>query len=279
MTELAWKGGKRIIKADGQDGLEATYLLLFKDTKEGKDWFYKNKITKTTKEESPDYIFETEGGKNIGLEITNLVIKTDKQQATVALRTIANQVCQHFKKEKGIALCILIDFWDKRKWCARTYKEMMAAAYDPGFRHLEATNKEIKTAIINVLSQQDIKPMGLVKTHIEIGSQIFNITATRWDEPHTEASVNNQGACVEDPFEELQAAITAKNNKFDKYKNKCDECDLLVVVDSDSNGNFVCFSNKIKSHKFESAFRNVYLFDLNPWDDDRKMTKLKTKHI
>lgn len=277
-TALISKGGRFIIQDNSKKGLEATYLALFTCTEEGKEWLTKNKISTKISNESPDFTFETSNGKTIGLEIVNFIFKSTKYHAnkhdvTSKLITISNQICQHFKKEKDIALSLLIDFWDKRKWCARTYKEMMEASYDPGFRHLEATNKEIKEALINSISQLDIKPNGLEKTHIEIGSQIFNITVTRWDEPHTSVHINNAGIVKEDPFEELQTLINTKNKKYETYKKKCKECYLLVVSDDSSTGNFCSFSNKTKSHKFISTFKNVYLLNLG---FDTKIIKLKT---
>ncbi|MDR3256893.1 MAG: hypothetical protein LBT18_04550 [Endomicrobium sp.] len=68
------KGGKFFIQDDGQKGKENTCRLLFMETKTGKEWWDKNKITKKISSEKPDFIFETSTGKTIGLEIVNLVI-------------------------------------------------------------------------------------------------------------------------------------------------------------------------------------------------------------
>jgi len=64
------KGGEYFIQDDGQKGKENTYLSLFMETKTGKEWWDKNKITKKMSSEKPDFIFETSTGKTIGLEIT-----------------------------------------------------------------------------------------------------------------------------------------------------------------------------------------------------------------
>jgi hypothetical protein len=61
---------------------------------------------------------------------------------------------------------------------------------------------------------------------------------------------------------------------------KCDECDLLVVSDDTRTGNFVFFSDKINKYKLVSAFRNVYLLELESRfrsNSDIKTTKLKNK--
>ncbi len=276
---VVFKCGKFRTKENSQKGEENLHFDIFMGTKEGKAWHDDNGIIKKIDSEKPDFVFKTKSGENIGLEITNIIVKSsqyhrEKYEATSALITIANKVCEYFKKNKGISLSLNIDFWDKRKWCARTYKELLTAAYDPGFRHLEAKNKEIKQKIIDTLSKSEITPAGLVKRRIEVGTQIFNVTATRWNEPYTEVCINNAGMCKEDPVEELQQAINSKNDKHIKYLKKCDECDLLVVSDNGHTGNFAIFTNKTENHRFSSSFRNVYLLDLG---FHTQVIKLKTK--
>ena len=273
MKNLIHKCGKYIIQENGKKSLEITYLDFFKQTSEGEKWLKKNKITKTIPRESPDFIFETSIEKTIGLEITNLVLKTDKFHATSTLQTIAKQVCQHFRKEKDIALSLIIDVWDERKWCYKTKKEYLDYIYNPGFNSLELPKKKIKEAIIAVISKKDISAWGHKKEWIELTPHKFIITYSRMYEPHISYHVNNAGMCKEDPFGELQEAINKKNEKYDEYKTKCDECDLLVVSDGNSLGSFVNFSNKINSQKFLSSFKNVYLLDLER--SDIKSIKLK----
>lgn len=272
-SSLVYKGGKLIIQEDGQKGLENTYLNFFMETEAWKEWCDKNKATKIIPGESPDFVFETSNGKNIGLEITNLIVKTKWRRATAALQNIANQVCQHFKKEKGIALSIIIDIYDERKFSARS-QDIISYRYDPGFKRLDASKKDIKNAVIKVLSEEVIKPWDVTKKWIKIGFQMFVVTADRMNESYTSAHVNNSGICTEDPFEELQNTINAKNTKYEIYKSKCDECDLLVVFD-DSTGNYAFFTHKISSYEFVSLFRNVYLLNLG----NRTSTKLRTKPI
>ncbi len=182
------------------------------------------------------------------------------------MQTIAKQVCQHFKKEKGIALSLVIDIWDERKWNYRNKKEYLDYIYNPGFERLEVSKKKIKDAILAAISKEDIPALGLKKESIEIGPHVLTITYDRMYEPHTSHHVNNQGMCKEDPFEELQETINSKNKKYTAYKTKCDECNLLVVSVGSRLGSCVNFSNKINSHTFSSSFKNVYLLDLGMGD-------------
>jgi len=271
------KGGMFIIQDDGPKGTESTYLALFTRAKEGEEWMSKNQITTKISNESPDFIFNTPSGKIIGLEITNFIVRSNEYHAakhisTATLYTIGNQVCQYFKK-KGIALSIVIDIWDPRKWSVH-WSDILEHRYDPGFKDLDASNKEIKDAIIKILLQKPVPSIGVVKESIDIGNQTFCISADRMHEPYTSVYVNNEGACKKNPFEELQATINSKNDKYEIYKNKCNECDLLVVSDDSSTGNFATFTDELNRREFISVFRNVYLLDLG---FDTKVTKLKTQ--
>lgn len=49
---------------------EKEYLDCFLQTAIGKSWHGKHNIVKIEETESPDFIFETNDGKKIGLEIT-----------------------------------------------------------------------------------------------------------------------------------------------------------------------------------------------------------------
>ena len=283
MTNFTLKGGKYIIQDDGKKGLEATFLYFFKQTPEGEKWFKKRNVTKETQEESPDFIFENSAGKTFGLEITNLVIKTDHYLAIAALNAVANKVCQYFKKEKDIALSLTIDVFDKKKWTYRTKKEYLdyinLSHHNPGYKftelHSEVSGNKIKDAMIAAISKGDISnPRVFEKQSIELSPHIITISYDRSTEPHTSSRVNVEGRCTEDPFDDLQKTIDSKNSKYAHYKEKCDECDLLIVCDDINTGNFVHFTNRLKSHKFVSVFKNVYLLDLSRFN--AKTIKLKT---
>ena len=257
MTEVVHKGGQFIVQDDTQKGQEATYLALFARHPLGTQWIKDNGITTKISCECPDFIFKVPEHPTIGLEVVNFVYKTPKNTATMRLEGIAKKIVGHFKK-KDIPLSLLLEIYDPRKWSVK-WADHLDACYNPGFDNLNATDKEIKTAIINALESEGIKPWGITKKYIDLKGQTFVATASRMHEPHTSVHVNNMGRCEEDPLDELQETITRKNKKFESYKANCDECDLLVVIE---NG-FVHFTDKLQKHKFESAFRNTYLLDLS----------------
>lgn len=268
MTEVVHKGGQFIIQDDGQKGAEATYLALFTRHKLGERWMEENGITTKTSSESPDFIFKVPDRPTIGLEIVNFVNKSAKNIATMRLEEIAKKIVGHFKKQ-GIALTLLIDIQDPRKF-SMTREDFFDRCYNPGFNKLNATDKEIKDALISALEEAGIPKWGITKKWVDVKGQTFIVNASQMHAPHTSAHVNNQGMCIENPFEDLQKTIDGKNKKFEQYKKNCDECDLLVVVE---NG-FVHLSDKLQKHKFYSVFRDVYVLDLSY---GCKVTKLKLR--
>ncbi|MDR3256894.1 MAG: hypothetical protein LBT18_04555 [Endomicrobium sp.] len=160
-------------------------------------------------------------------------------------------------------MSILIDIYDERKFSGNS-QDRLSYCYDPGFKHLEVPENDIKNAIIAEISKEDVPAWGVSKRYyIELPPYKFRINVDRFFEPYTcPAHINNSGMLREDPFDELQGVINSKNEKYKIYTEKCDECDLLVVSDDSSTGNFVLFSDKIKKYKFVSVFKNVYLLEL-----------------
>lgn len=257
MTELVYKGSQFIVQDDGQKGQEATYLALFTCHKVGEKWMHDNGITRKIACECPDFVFKVPNGKIVGLEIVNFVYKSKKNEATFRLESIAKKVVGYFKK-KGVPLTLVIDIYDQRE-CSVEWADCLDAYYNPGFDHLNASDKEIKEALINALESGGIKQWGVTKMWVDIKGQTFVVNASTMHNPHTHVHVNNMGMCVENPFNELQETINSKNKKFESYRVNCDKCDLLVVVE---NG-FVEFTKKLKRYKFHSLFRNTYLIDLS----------------
>lgn len=271
MAKIVHAGGGFIIQGDGQKGKESTFLALFGQSKVGKDFVRKNKIISKTDAESPDFLLNTENGRTIGIEVVELVLRTQKVIATTRLEAIGNKIVGYFKK-KGIPISLLLEIYDKRKH-SPYYADMIDRWQNPGFDHLNASDKEIKDKIIEEIEAEGIKDWGLTRKWIDIGGQTFVVCVSKFHAPHTSCHVNNEGMCIENPFDELQSLIDGKNKKYEKYKQKCDECYLLVV----SSGDFVDFTHKIKTHKFKSAFKGIYLLDLGFGNNATKLKIIKGK--
>ena len=261
MTEIVHKGGYFIIQEESKKGMEATYLALFTRHKLGEQWMHSNGITtKKHREEPdpvPDFVFEVPGRPTIGLEVVNFIHKSDKNKATMRLERVAKKVVDHFKQQ-GFPLTLLINVYDPRKWSAKQ-SERMELLKKPGFDHLIATDDELKSAFISALNLEEIKKYGITERPVTVKGQTFIVNGSQMHAPNTHHYVNNEGWCIENPFDEIQNTIDSKNKKFESYKANCDFCDLLVVAD----GGFVHFDDKLQSHEFTSVFRNIFFMDLS----------------
>lgn len=270
-----------IIMAQDKKSEERKYLEYFLASDEGKKWYEKNKIISCQETEHPDFIFTTENNQKIGLEITKFIVKSMHGRALQHLMTIGNQACKYAQKQYGLNISILIDKWDKRKWCARTYKEMMEAAYNPGFWDIY-NKKEIKSGIEDIISRniENLKRWPcFVKESINVQDEYFNISITAFPDMDGkfDCAVNNECYSKENPFDELQEKIDNKNKKIDNYLKKCDKCYLLIYLPDVSKGNYCHFTWKLKWHLFRSKFKSTYLCQWNTiFTEDNFVLKLKS---
>ncbi|MDR2928736.1 MAG: pyridoxamine 5'-phosphate oxidase family protein [Cytophagaceae bacterium] len=117
--------------------------------------------------------------KQIGIEITKLLIKTGKFRATARLNTIAKKVVQYFKEEKNIALSVLIDVYDERKF-SPNWNEILDYCYNPGFDKIGTKNKEVEDAIIEAITNEGIPELGLKKVNITVSPRTLVVSIVYW---------------------------------------------------------------------------------------------------
>lgn len=246
---------------------EREYLEYFLASKEGKNWYEKNKIISYEETEHPDFIFTTEDNQKIGLEITKFIVESRHGRALQHLMSIGNQACKYAQKQYGINVSILIDKFDKRLHQARTYQEMMDAIYNPGFWDMY-NKKAIKSGIENIIDKniENLKRWPpLVKESIIVQDEYFNISISGFENigGKFDCNVNNKCYSKENPFDELQDKIDKKNKKIDNYLKRCDKCYLLIYLPDSSKGNYCYFTGSLKKHIFHSKFEATYLCKWN----------------
>ena len=80
---------------------EEKYLNEFFNSSVGKSWLEKNQISYSMpiKSEAPDFLFKANNNKNIGIEITKLIVENENTKATQQLITMGNQIRAYVKKE------------------------------------------------------------------------------------------------------------------------------------------------------------------------------------
>lgn len=246
---------------------EKEYLDCFLQTSIGKSWHEKHNIIKIEETESPDFIFETNDEKKIGLEITQFIIESKHGKAMQALATTGNKICKYSLNKHKLPISIIIDKYDKRKYEARTKEQILEVCYNPGFidrfneREIKA---QIEPIIDNNLDQLKTFPR-LIKPWIKIDDEYlcFSISGFPDINGKYECFVNNECFSLENPFSPLQNVIEKKNQKYDNFIKHCDECYLLVCKPGVSKGNYCHFTDEILNHKFTSKFKNIFLYDVD----------------
>lgn len=261
---------------------EREYLNYFLASDEGKEWYRKNGIVSYQDADPPDFIFTTKNNQKIGLEVTKFIVKSRHGRALQHLMTIGNQACQYAKKEHHLNISILIDKWNKRKWCARTYQEKMDAIYNPGFWDIY-NKKALKDGIKSIIDRnaENLKRWPcFVKESILVQNEYFNISISGFEnmDGKFDCHVNNECYSKENPFDELQETIDKKNAKISHYLKHCDKCFLLIYLPDVAHGNYCHFTKKLKDHVFRSKFKSCYIIK---WDkiftEDNFIQKLHCK--
>lgn len=271
---VLFRSGKLFLIENTQKGREEWYLARFLESEQGKQWIGNYHIDVNSKilSESPDFIFTTQNGKKIGLELTQFILKntTGKKKSHAeniqALYRVGNKVVEYFLQKKNIPLSLLIEYYDERKW-SPNWKKHLEYCYDPTTPIFDIDFEKLKEIIIQKIESKGVPNWGVNKEYIELGKYAFMITFDRFYEPYTNVRVNSIGLCAEDPYVQLQQEIDKKNHKYDAYCKQCDECHLLVVSEDSSAGNCVKFSAKALKKKYKSAFSAVYLIDFGEFNN------------
>ena len=244
---------------------EQEYLNSFKETNIGKQFYEECSIIdifETT--EHPDFILKTKSEKLIGIELTKFIARNKNTKYTQVLTTIGNQVCQYSKKRYNLDVSILINQHDKLLWSPK-WSDHLKRAYDPGFSYVPSP-KEFKEKLqefvdVNI---EKLKEKTFVQDWITHHNEYFQITIETFPSISSgkfDCHVNNAGCCKEDPIENLQACIDEKNNKFENYIKKSDDCYLLIVLTDSSKGSFCFYTDALLKHKYTSKFKEIFFYD------------------
>ena len=263
-------------KAEEQKAKELEQLNSFMQTSIGFKWYQDCLITDNKQGESPDFILKTKSEKLIGIELTEFIVRNKNTNYTQALTTIGNQVRQYIKKQYNLDVSILINQHDKLLWSTK-WSDHLKRAYDPGFSDIPPAKKfKEKLQEFVDANADNLKKNAFVKGWITIRDEHFQISIITFPSVSSgkfDCNVNNGGWCKENPIEDLQACIDEKNNKFENYIKKCDDCYLLVVLTGSSKGSFCFYTDKLLRHKYTSKFKEIFFYDVH----EKQAYKLHTK--
>lgn len=185
-------------------------------------------ITDVKIEKHPDFIFKIKTRRFVGVELTGFIVKNKNTKYTQVLTRIGNQICKYAKRQYGLDVSMAIEQFDKFLWCSDNWNEHLKRCYDPGFSSVPPI-KEFKEKLQEFVdtNANNLKRKGFIKGWITIQDEHFQISIKTFPSICSgkfDCHVNNTGCCKENPIKELQACIDEKNNKFENYIKKCDDC-------------------------------------------------------
>lgn len=268
--------GFKAINEDGKvvakQEQESTYMSLFLETPEGKEWLNENNIKMVVQGDCPDYLFESLNGEKIGFEITELIIKNSRYIVRATLDTILKKVCQHFNKKEGLNYHIVLDVWDESD-LRLPYKPF----HQRQLNKLQASSNDIKNAIIKVMGEKPSVCNPVIRTSAVVASHIFNISYSI--ESYMSSCVNGWNDVFTNPYLEICMTIDKKSKKRNNYNSVCGDCALLIVSNGLENRNYVEFTDGfLEKSNFKSVFKDVYMLDIKD-SKSVKATKLTPKKI
>lgn len=270
---VLFHSGQLFLVENTKKGQEEYYLARFLESEQGKQWIARYHVDVNSKisSESPDFVFTTENGNKIGLELTSFIFKDSmsKQKSHAenikALYRVGNKIVEHFLQKENIPLSLLIEYYDERKW-SPNWQKHLEYCYNPTTPIFDIDFEKLKEIIIQRIKSKGVPNWGVNKEYIELGKYAFMVTFDKFYEPYTNVRVNSIGLSVDDPFDELQQEIDKKNHKYASYLKQCDVCHLLVISEDSGTGNCVTFSHEILQKEFNSSFLAVYLMDFGEFN-------------
>ena len=223
---------------------ELRYLRFFGETEIGKRYLSNLKSLNLQSEE-PDFLFENQlNGEIIGIEIVNIIAKSNKQRSTAKLNKIVRNVCLQLDKHTNNKYCIFLSCNDGNydvipikasDWTNEIFKIII---------NDKNLNKGVNRQIDFDLSNGDI-------LHL-----VYSIHESSYNFP----GVPDGGCVILNPIALLEAIINKKNEKYTQYLKKCNKCSLIVVSDNMmGQSSFIEFDESLEKYKFNSKFDDVFL--------------------
>ncbi len=234
---------------------ESLLLDCFLDTKIGRKWCTKNKITDKIDSEEPDFIFTDLNRLSHGLELVKFVRQGgDYQEINRTMQHMVEQVYAYFLKQNlNIGLVVTpINKEHLRTICLR-YRYS-------GITKLEEKPEEIKNKIIKAIEDELPNNKNFISTNIDIVTHWLRIRASINSGIEATPTFNCERMYFDLQPDKLRNIIDKKNALVEKYLHKCNLCSLLIVVDNEDN----CFSpvtisKSVLHTKYASNFDNIFL--------------------
>lgn len=214
-------------------------------------------------DDNPDFLVKHNSGV-LGIELTQLFKVTKHPNAPQALESFRQQIVESAQKCCEDIPPLSVNVWF-------TFNQEV-----PKNRTLEINRigKSLANLVKKWCHENPSKTFETLKPHLEISEIYQMIIARAWN---GKTGLHYHLWTVECPAvvqnfrsEVLQNCIDEKSLRYKKYRNKCDECWLLIVVNLFKNSQSFEIPDRI-DHKFKSKFERVYYMDASHRKDLREL--------
>jgi hypothetical protein len=232
---------------DAKKQVELRYLDV---VRRGIDDFPGGNITDT---ECPDFLIQFLD-RTVGVEITRIFNpgkpKSPPPQSQDTERDLIAERAQAIATDQSLAPVMVDIYFDSRQSIGKRDRDSIAqqlvdlvAANMPALGDDRLIEKHHPTKLEFLLQIEAV--------HIW---RFKPLTSHLWQ-------TADAGIVNEDFAPYLQQLIDDKNGKVSTYRQKCDDCWLMVVADWRGPSAFFEISDKMSSHNYESAFDRVYFVE------------------
>jgi hypothetical protein len=215
-------------------------------------------------EENPDFLIKHDSGV-LGIEHTQLFKETKYPNNLKALESFRKQIVDTAKNscEKDIPPLLVNVWFYSNGTVPKNRKQELTKISKTLTEFVKKWHKENPSKDIeNFRYPSESLPIShLLIAHVWDGTNGL---------PYHHWTV--EGPAVEQRFprEIIQDRINEKNERYEEYLNKCDECWLLIVINVFKDSQSFEMPDRI-DHRFESKFERVFYMDASHRKDLREL--------
>lgn len=203
--------------------------------------------------ESPDFLLK-QGKETIGYEITRLKQKILSPVAGTA-KKIVQAACKKAIENNIAPLDIhVFMFIDQIKLSRKFINECSNYIYDIVITSIDLIEKA-NGNVIKLDTTNNKYSINQITAHWNSRNGIKWLDNHRW--------WNSEPGFVNTKFYDvIQNAIDDKNKKYNRYLDKCDKCNLIIVVDRTKYDEHFDITYMDEKYIYDACFEKVYFFDI-----------------
>jgi hypothetical protein len=182
----------------------------------------------------------------IGVEVVNLIIKSERQETTAKLNKIARNVCLKLSQFSKLNYCIFL------------------TCNNGNYAKINIKTSDYVNKIYKIITEDtDIKIGKTRNVNFKLkDNNILQLSYSINESNYNFPGTSDGGVVHNNPYDLLISVINAKNNKYNNYRKKCNKCVLLIVSDNlAGNSSFIEFDDTLEQEVFQTEFNEIFLYE------------------